>query len=69
MVTEVEAVEMYALHFAARHRGMASMLARESANAFKDKGDFRGHKIWNDVADAIDRHEQARRPNPDQASH
>ena len=61
MVTKDEAVEMYARYFAARHKSGASERARKEANSFKGKGDLAGHKIWNEVADTIDRHQQYKR--------
>jgi hypothetical protein len=52
--TRAEAVEMFARHFEARHRGGALGKAREAAAAMKTKGDDDGHKIWTDVADVIE---------------
>jgi hypothetical protein len=45
--------------FAAKRRQFESRYrsgtrARETAAAMKAKGDYHGHKIWNDVADRID---------------
>jgi hypothetical protein len=62
-ITEAEAVEMYARHFVARHNATAARRAREKADSLNLKGDARGHKIWNEVADAIDRHNQQDRHN------
>ena len=69
MVTAGEAVEMYARYFAARHGNAASQRARETANSFMNKGDLGGHKIWNEVADTIDRHNQDWRNTLRQPSH
>ena len=54
------AVEMFARHFEALHRSGAAIQARETAAALKAKGDV-GHRIWNDVADTIDRLRQTQR--------
>jgi hypothetical protein len=61
MVTKSEAVEMYARFFGTRHGSSASNLARKTANSLETKGDLDGHKVWNEVADMIDRHQQERR--------
>jgi hypothetical protein len=53
--TEDEAIEMFARHFEALHRSGSATLARETAKALNAKGDRDGRKIWNDVADRIDR--------------
>lgn len=52
--TRNEPVEMFARHFEARYRSGSAMRARRTAAAMKAKGDYDGHKIWNDVADMID---------------
>ena len=52
--TQEQAVEMYARHFEALHRNGSATLARQTAAAMKAKGDNDGHKIWNEVADAIE---------------
>jgi hypothetical protein len=59
--TQEEVVEMYARHFEALHRSGAAALARDTAAALEAKGDSDGHKIWNEVADAIDRLSQTNR--------
>jgi hypothetical protein len=59
--TQDEAIEMYARHFEALHRSGSATLARQTAAAMKAKGDHGGHKIWNDVADTIDRLRQTDR--------
>jgi predicted phage gp36 major capsid-like protein len=56
-----EAVEMFARHFEAFHRSGSAKRARETAAALKANGDHGGHKIWNDVADTIDRLRQKER--------
>ena len=50
-----EAVEMYARFWIAHHKQNASSLAREVATTLEHGGDRDGYKIWNEVADAIDR--------------
>jgi hypothetical protein len=61
MPTEDEAVEMFARHFAARHMAGASPRAREKAESLKSQGDLRGHKVWNSVANTVERLRQERR--------
>jgi hypothetical protein len=53
--TRDEAVEIFARHFEARYRSGAAKRAKETAATMKTKGDHEGHKIWNDVADTVDR--------------
>ena len=57
-ITRGEAVEMYARYWVARHGRGGSKLARETASSLQRKGDLEGHKIWNEVAEAIDRKAQ-----------
>jgi hypothetical protein len=59
--TQDEAIEMYARHFEALHRSGSAARARETAAAMKAKGDHKGHKVWNDVADTIGRLRQQER--------
>jgi hypothetical protein len=59
--TKAEAVEMYARFWASRYGHSANVSAREMAASLKKKGDFEGHKVWNQVADAVDRLEQNKR--------
>ena len=54
-ISEQEAVEMYARFLAARHGTAASKLARKKASSLQLSGDLEGHRIWNDVADTIER--------------
>jgi hypothetical protein len=61
MPTKAEAVEMYARFWAGRYGSTASSSARKMASRLERKGDLDGHKIWNEVADAIDRREQNKR--------
>jgi hypothetical protein len=61
MVTKDEAVEMYARYFAARHRSAASRRARDAASSLHLNGDLDGYKVWNDVADTIERPQAERR--------
>jgi len=53
--TQDEAILMYARFLKARHGTAASNLARKTAKTLNDEGDVDGHKIWNTVADAVDR--------------
>src|SRR5271157_5256918 len=53
--TETEAVEMFARQLVTRHRATASTRAREMAEALRRRGDVKGHRIWNAVADTADR--------------
>jgi len=53
--TQDEAVLIYARFLKARHGTAASKLARQSAKTLQDEGDADGYKIWNAVADAVDR--------------
>jgi len=53
--TEDEAVLMYAQFLKARHGAAASKLARIKASKHQHHGDHEGHKIWNAIADAVDR--------------
>lgn len=61
MPTETEAVEMYARYYAGRHKTTASQRARETAYSLQNRGDLKGHKIWNAVADTIDHLRQNKR--------
>jgi hypothetical protein len=58
MVTKSEAVEMYARFFGTRYGSSASNLARKTASSLETRGDLDGHRMWNEVADTIDRHQQ-----------
>jgi hypothetical protein len=54
--TQDEAVLMYARFLNARYgAALASKLARKKASTLKDGGDLAGYKIWDAVADAVDR--------------
>ena len=53
--TQDEAVLIYARFLKARHGAAATKLARKTASTLQDEGDFAGYKIWNAVADAVDR--------------
>ncbi len=59
--TQTEAVEMFARHLEARYRYGSAKRARDTAEQMKAKGDHSGHKIWNDVANMIDRLRQTER--------
>jgi hypothetical protein len=54
MPTKSEAVEMYARFWASRYGQTASVSARGRAASFKMNGDTEGHKVWVEVAEAID---------------
>jgi hypothetical protein len=66
--TKVEAVEMYARHWAARFGTAASKSAREMAASLEQMGDADGHKAWNDVAEVIERRERDKRGTTHQES-
>ena len=51
--TEAEAVEMFARYFEAHYRSGVVERARETAGIMRSKGDYAGHKIWNDVAERV----------------
>jgi hypothetical protein len=53
--TQDEAILMFARSLKARRGIAASKLARKTAKTLQDEGDLEGHKIWNAVADAVDR--------------
>jgi len=53
--TQDEAVLIYARFLKAHHGTGASNFARKTAKSLQDEGDLEGHKIWNAVADAVDR--------------
>ena len=53
--TQNEAILMFARSLKARRGIAASKLARKTAKTLQDEGDLEGHKIWNAVADAVDR--------------
>jgi len=59
--TEEDAVQIFARHFEAKHRGGSATLARETAGRLKERGDHEGYKIWNRVADKIENLRQDRR--------
>jgi hypothetical protein len=63
MVTQHEAIKMYARMFKARHGRAASKLARKTAVSLQSQGDLEGHDVWNEVADTIDREQQGKRPH------
>jgi hypothetical protein len=61
MPTKAEAVEIYAGFWSARYGMTASSSAREMATSLERKGDMEGHKIWTEVANAVDRRHQEKR--------
>jgi len=58
--TREQSVEMYARFMMARQGHKASKAAREKAEFLARQGDLDGHKIWNEVADAVDRRKSGR---------
>jgi hypothetical protein len=60
--TQDEAVLIYARFLKARHGTTAGKFARKHADMLQEKGDLGGHKIWNAVADAVDRPSDWPRP-------
>src|SRR5262245_33052759 len=52
-ITTDEAVEMHARFLVARYGRRASRLAREKASSLHESSDLGGHKVWNEVADAV----------------
>jgi hypothetical protein len=66
--TKTEAVEMYARFWVPRYGHTASVSAREMAVSLKKNGDLGGHKVWIEVAEAIDhRVKDKRRPTHQEA--
>ena len=57
-ITKVQAIEMYARFWAARYGSNASISARKMAKSLESKDDHEGLRVWNDVADVIDRQQQ-----------
>ena len=55
MPTQQEAAEMYARFWSARYGRTAGHSARKMARSLEEKGDRRGHEIWNDVAEAVEK--------------
>ena len=53
--TQDEAVLMYARFLKAHHGVAASKLARKKAGTLQDDVDLAGYRIWNDVAEDVDR--------------
>ena len=54
-----EANEMYARFLIARNGIAAEKIAREKAKSLQQQDDLNGHKVWNAVADVIDRLQRA----------
>jgi hypothetical protein len=54
-ITQDEAFEMYARFCRARYGPAAREMVRTRANNLATKGDLEGHRVWNDVAAAIDK--------------
>jgi len=53
--TQDEAIVMFARFLKARHGTAASIVARKKAKTLQNAGDLEGQKIWNAVADKVDR--------------
>ena len=51
--SETEAVDMFARHFAARHKSEAGTKAERQAGSLKRSGDHEGHRVWSKVAERI----------------
>jgi hypothetical protein len=49
-----EAIEMFACHFEAWHRGGASAKAKETAASLSAKGDSKGFAAWRAIADRVE---------------
>ena len=58
-ISQDEANEMYARFLIARNGITAEKIAKEKAKALQQQGDLNGHKVWNAVADRIDRLQRA----------
>jgi hypothetical protein len=54
-ISSDEAVVIFARYCAARFGGAASHKARAKAKALHKRGDIKGHDVWNQVADEIDK--------------
>jgi hypothetical protein len=61
MPTKTEAVEMYSRFLVSRYGQTASVSARERAASLKMKGDLEGHKVWVEVAEALDHRVKSKR--------
>ena len=63
-VTSHEAVVIFARYCRARFGKGASHKARERAQALEKRGDRRGHAVWNEVADEIEKAATSRARTP-----
>lgn len=54
-ITSDEAVVMFARYCRARFGETASQKVRAKAQALHKRGDIEGHKVWNKVADEIEK--------------
>jgi|HubBroStandDraft_6_1064221.scaffolds.fasta_scaffold245003_2 hypothetical protein len=63
-ITSDEAVVMFARYCSARFGGGASGKARAKAKALRKRGDVKGHDVWNQVADEIDKGTSSRSRRP-----
>ena len=54
MITDREAIEMFARQFEARHRAGAIDRAKERAHSLRVIGDHAGHMTWATIASAIE---------------
>ena len=57
MVTSDQAVSMFARYCRARFGKKALHKVKAKATALHKRGDLEGHRVWNRVADEIDRHQ------------
>ncbi|HEY4921741.1 MAG TPA: hypothetical protein VII40_16685 [Xanthobacteraceae bacterium] len=63
-ITSDEAVVMFARYCRARFGGGASGKVRAKAKALRKCGDVKGHDVWNQVADEIDKGTSPRSRRP-----
>ena len=62
-ITLDEAIEMYARYCNARFGAAATEKVKATARNLREKGDLDGHRIWNQVADRIEKSRSARTVN------
>jgi hypothetical protein len=53
VLSEDEAVDMFARHFEALHRSEAASKANQEAESLKGSGDHKGRRIWMKVVERI----------------
>jgi hypothetical protein len=59
-ITADEAVVMFARYCSARFGEKATQKVRAKAQALQKRGDIEGHKVWNQVADEIQKRSKPR---------